>query len=342
MGMVDTPDSKGGFGPLGWFSRQLQVLHDQAGSMPSFDVLEMYPPLDSSNLEPAHWVMFAREIESRYYDYDGFVIAQGTDTMSYTAAALSFMFENLSKPVVLTGSMVPLSKIHNDARRNITAALLYAGFADVPEVCISFEGKLFRGNRTIKSSSFHLDAFSSPNSPPLASLDTSVVLSEELILPQPRGRFRVFTELCTAIAVCWLVPGFSDHVLNEMLSSPALKGVVLVLYGTGNAPESKKKGLLDAIQAAVDRGVVIVATSQCRKGTVDFDQYRAGKGLARVGVVSAYDMTIECTVVKLAYVLGRAEGQAAIRLLTQNLRGEMGQENEHNKSSQQQRLRARI
>lgn len=339
MGMMDTLEMKGGFSPPGWFSEQLKALHDQAGSMPSFDVLEIYPPLDSSNLEPSHWAMFAREIESRYYDYDGFVIVQGTDTMSYTAAALSFMFENLCKPVILTGSMVPLSKIHNDARRNITAALVYAGFADVPEVCICFDSKLFRGNRTIKSSSFHLDAFSSPNSPPLASLDTSVVLSEELILPQPRGRFRVSTELCTSIAVCWLVPGFSDVVLVDMLASPALKGVVLVLYGTGNAPESKR-GLLNLLHAAVQRGVVIVATSQCRKGTVDFEQYQAGKGLARVGVVSALDMTIECTVVKLAYALGQAKGQEAIRLLTQNLRGEMGQE--ENKYSQQHRLRARI
>jgi L-asparaginase len=208
--------------------RLLAMAEFQRPEMPNCFVHEMLPLLDSSDMTPDDWARIAKVIEGAYWFYDGFVLVMGTDTMAYTASALSFMLESLGKPVIITGSMLPLCDLVNDAARNIITSVVCAGLLDVPEVCVFMDARLLRGNRTVKTSTEGLDSFDSPNCPPLATLETGIRLRTSLVLPPPKGRFTVHTSMEKNIAVWRMVPGFSDEYIEITVEhSKHLRAVVL-------------------------------------------------------------------------------------------------------------------
>eukprot|EP01112_Ceratiomyxa_fruticulosa_P001072 TRINITY_DN1104_c0_g1_i2.p1 TRINITY_DN1104_c0_g1~~TRINITY_DN1104_c0_g1_i2.p1 ORF type:complete len:347 (-),score=85.41 TRINITY_DN1104_c0_g1_i2:90-1130(-) len=306
-----------------YLAQQLDSLPElKAPRMPTYKIFEFDPLLDSSDMSQEEWTQIAQLIEKNYYDFDGFLIIHGTDTMAYTASALSFMLENVGKPIVLTGSQIPFAEVINDARRNLVTSLHIAGNFDIPEVCIFFNNHLLRGNRCHKVDSWSLDAFESPNCPPLATLGMEININHDLILSQPKGRLRVHTNLNKNIAVLHLVPGFSDEIVKNLFSEP-LEGLVLSSYGSGNAP-GKKKEFLQHIVDAVKRGVVVVVISQCMKGSVDLRHYATGRSLLDAGAISGHDMTCEAAATKLAMLLGMGYPKEQVRMMMEtDIRGEL-------------------
>jgi L-asparaginase len=293
------------------------------GTMPELDILEYDPLIDSSNVVPEDWAKLAAHVRDNYYDYDGFVIVHGTDTMAYTASALSFMLEGLGKAVVITGSMIPLSAVYNDARRNLLISIIFAAQLELCEVVLFFNDHLLRGNRAVKVDSNGLDAFDSPNFPPLATVGAKISADRSIWRAPPISRLRVHTRLVTSVVVLHLVPGFDDSAILSMIRhSAGLRGLVLSLYGTGNGP-SRKAGFLRTIAEAVEQGILVVAASQCAKGTVNLETYEVGKQLLDLGVISAGDMTTEAVVTKMAYLFGRdLKGAALAKAMQDDLRGE--------------------
>jgi len=273
--------------------------------MPKIDVLEYNPLLDSSNMSLADWNLIASDIKKHYHDYDGFVILHGTDTMAYTASALSFMLENLAKPVVITGSQIPLSEIRNDATENLITSLWLAATAPLYEVVIYFNHRLLRGNRAQKVSATQFSAFDSPNFPPLATVGIDIKLEKELLLPKPHTPFHLQAIDSHFIANFRLFPGFATEILIDLLQLPKLKGLIIETYGTGNAP-NQNPAFLAALQSATDRGIVIVNCSQCQQGRVEMSQYATGYALKEIGLVSGYDMTPEAAHCKLLYLFSKA------------------------------------
>ena len=292
--------------------------------MPLYTIKEYAPLLDSSCMGPDDWLKIATDIEESYLQYDGFVVIMGTDTMAYTASAVSFMFENLGKTVVFTGSQIPFCEVYNDARHNLLISIIFAYTSDFPEVCICFDNLLLRANRTVKVNSTGLAAFNSPNFPPLATTGAFINERRDLALTHPRGPFKMHKSLRTNCIVLKLVPGFDDEPIFAIIShTKGLQAIVLEMYGTGNGP-SKKGSLLDAISTAVAKGIVVVAVSQCLQGGVSLDTYSMGREFKNAGVVSGGDMTTEACTTKLAYLFGRLQDPALVgRAMGQNLRGEI-------------------
>ncbi|KAI6045537.1 asparaginase-domain-containing protein [Pisolithus marmoratus] len=281
-----------------------------------YAILEWNPLLDSSNIEMNDWIRIATEIELNYTGFDAFVILHGTDTMSYTSSALSFLLEDLGKTVILTGAQIPLSQLRNDAVDNLLGALSIAGNYIIPECSLYFNHTLYRGNRVSKASSFDLNAFHSPNFPPLVNVGIEILVNWNNVLRQTRlRRFRVHK------ATLRLFPGMTGTTARAFLSPPA-RGVVLETFGAGNVPQ--RTDLLQAFQEACDAGVVIVAISQCYRGSVS-SAYETGRALQRVGVVPGGDMTPECALTKLSYLLSKSELSASqVReLISTPLRGEL-------------------
>ena len=318
-------------GALTEYLAQMRELTDDP-EMPEIIAHEYKPLIDSSDMGPGDWAMLARDIHTNYYHFDGFVILMGTDTMAYTASALAFMLQNLGKPVIFTGSQIPLREPYNDARKNLIMATIFASSDTVSEVCIFFHDRLVRGCRATKVNTSKLKAFDSPNLPSLAEIGINIEENEHLFRPPPRGSFKINTAMDTRMITLRLVPGFDDASIKAMVNAARethLKGLILQLYGTGNLP-SLKDSFVQCLKDATDSGIVVVATTQCQTGSVILGHYATGQKLIGAGVVSASDMTIEATTTKLAYLLGRQDLSIdEVRdLMTVDLRGEMTPESE--------------
>lgn len=293
------------------------------------DYFQFEKPIDSSAINPGHWDIIARVIEENYEHYDGFVVLHGTDTMAYTASALSFMLENLRKPVVITGSQLPISEVRTDGEENLITALQVAAALDtdgspmIQEVCILFENYLWRGNRSTKYSADNFDAFKSNNFPRLAKIGMGISFRHEVLWrPRTDAPLTVHYGMDSNVMYLSLFPGLTEDLLRYMLGAPNLRGIVLKTFGAGNAPTDE--WFVRTLKEAVDHGIVIVNVTQCNNGMVDPLRYETGEGLRRAGVISGRDLTSEAAITKLMSMFGQGYSTEEVkRLMETSLVGEM-------------------
>ncbi|GGC61326.1 L-asparaginase 1 [Pedobacter quisquiliarum] len=324
IGMVNDPHS-GTLIPFD-FGQIQQNVPELARLNYDLEVHSFDPILDSSNMDASVWVELVRIIEKNYHAFDGFVVLHGSDTMAYTASALSFMLENLAKPVVLTGSQLPIGEIRTDAKENLITALEIAatkknGAARVPEVCICFDYQLFRGNRAIKYNSEKFEAFRSPNYPKLAEAGVQLTFFNNYIQKPSKAELRINDKLNTNIGVLKLYPGISKQAV-EAITTSTLDAIVLETFGSGNT--STAPWFLNCLQEAADHGKIIVDISQCQGGSVELGKYETSRRLQQMGILCGYDMTFEATITKLMFLLGKDLDKAELRtLMEQSLRGEL-------------------
>lgn len=293
------------------------------------DNIQFNPPIDSSDMNPSHWQQIAKSIADNYYDYDGFVVLHGTDTMAYTASALSFMLDNLQKPVIITGSQLPIGEVRTDGEENLITALQIAaaretdGSPMVQEVAILFEDYLWRGNRATKRSADNFNAFKSGNYPHLAKVGLSInFFRDALMRHQSAGGLNPQYNLDPAVAVVDLFPGLSEKVLRHILAVPDIKGIVLRTYGAGNAMTAP--WFINLIKETINRGIVILNVTQCAYGGVHPTRYMAGDILAATGVIAGYDITFEAAVTKMMFLFGLGLDAKQVKFyLERPLAGEM-------------------
>jgi L-asparaginases, type I len=311
------------------FAHLRQYVPELNRLMFTIDTYQFDNPIDSSDMNLSCWLEIVHVIEDNYDKYDGFVILHGTDTMAYSASTLSFMLENLTKPVILTGSQLPVGKIRTDGKENLITALEIAvdkdpeGKASVPEVCVFFQNVLMRGNRTTKINTDNFKAFHSYNYPVLAEAGTYIRYRYDLIhKPDYTQPVKFHYDLDPNVTVIKLFPGISGNILKSILNISDLKGIVLQTYGAGNAPS--EEWFLDIIKEAVERGIFIVNVTQCAMGTVMMDRYQVGVALKKTGVVSGFDITTEAAIAKIMYLFGNESNLDVIKeKMGKSLAGEM-------------------
>lgn len=285
------------------------------------------PLLDSSNIKPEFWLKIVQVIEERYEKYNGFVVLHGTDTMAYSASVVSFLLENLRKPVVFTGSQLPMGVVRTDGRENFINAIEIAsayenGLPKIPEVCICFENNIMRGNRTSKFNAEHFNAFLSGNYPFLAQVGVHIKYNDSRILKPSGQPLIVRKNLDPGVAILKLFPGISERVIKAMLSISGLKALILETYGAGNAPTDS--WFIQILKEAIEKGVTIFNVTQCKGGSVEMGKYETSRQLESIGVVGGYDITTESAIAKLMYLLGEGfSGKALTEMLQTPLRGEL-------------------
>lgn len=312
-------------------------IYEEFPALRQLDVdIEVLPfePIDSSNVTPELWVRLAEIIAEHYERFDGFVILHGTDTMSYSASALSYMLKNLDKPVVFTGSQIPIGVLRTDGRENLITAIEIAaakennGRAVVPEVSLYFQNRLFRGNRTKKISAEEFSAFASYNYPALADVGVGIHFNAKYInRPASRLPFEINTSVSTDVIVVKIFPGLTEGVFRAMLGVKGVRGIILETYGAGNAPTTE--WFTDALGEVMERGVYVMNVTQCTSGSVDMDIYETGRALQKCGVINGRDITVEAAVTKMMCMLGRGyEHSTMLKRMSTSIRGEMNGEDE--------------
>ncbi len=322
-GTIGMVRSQNGYVPIsGFMQEQLKNMPEfHRDEMPNFTLQEYAPLIDSSDMTPFDWQRIADDIGQNYEKYDGFVILHGTDTMAYTASALSFMLENLEKPVIITGSQIPLCELRSDGQSNLLNALYIAANYPINEVSLFFNNQLMRGNRSTKSHADGFHAFSSPNYTPLLKAGINIELQNGKINQAADAPFKVHTITPQPIAIIMMYPGISIEMVKNALEAPT-KALILLTFGVGNAPQNK--ALLSVLKQATDNGVIVLNLTQCLAGKVNMAGYATGSVLADVGVISGYDMTTEAALAKLHFLMSQALGTEEIRnALQQNIRGEL-------------------
>ncbi|MFL5765974.1 MAG: asparaginase [Bacteroidia bacterium] len=306
-------------------------LTEQIPELNKFDVtlsaVSFDHPIDSSDMQPSVWIEIARMIEKNYDKVDGFVILHGSDTMSFTASALSFMLENLNKPVILTGSQLPIGMIRTDGKENLITAIEIAAAKDkkgnsiVSEVCIYFEYQLYRGNRTHKFNAEHFQAFQSANYPVLAEAGVHLKYNYAALQKGSTKKLKVHTRLDQNIAVLKMFPGITENVVSAVLNAKGIKAVILETFGSGNA--TTQKWFISALEKAISKGIVILNVTQCNAGKVEQGKYATSASFNKIGVIGGADLTMEAAVAKLMFLLANAEKKQLPKLLSSDLRGEI-------------------